>query len=218
MLPSCVLFDLDGTLLDSLPGIEHSVRHACQVVGVPCPEVDLRSLLGPPIRIILGRALRIEDERLLDRLESAYRAHYDTEGWNKTNCFAGAREMLETLKDQGRRLFVISNKPLRVSLQILQFERLESFFDRIYTLDSRLPPYGSKAEMIRDFLDVYEVSSLDCLMVGDTIEDVTASAVHGMAAAWMEHGYGAIPQDLHVLYRFRSFAEFLDVVAAGSAG
>lgn len=47
-LPPCILFDLDGTLLDSLPGIAFSVREACRMVGLPEPNINLRSLLGPP--------------------------------------------------------------------------------------------------------------------------------------------------------------------------
>ena len=56
-LPPCILFDLDGTLLDSLPGIAFSVREACRMVGLPEPKINLRSLLGPPIRTILSRAV-----------------------------------------------------------------------------------------------------------------------------------------------------------------
>lgn len=207
--PHYVLFDLDGTLLDSLPGIEHSVCHACGTVGVPAPGGDLRSLLGPPIRSIFATAVRTEDADLLDRLEAAFRANYDTEGWQRTSCFAGAREALEALSAHGCRLFVVSNKPLHISLKILKREGLFPLFESIYTRDSREPAYGSKAEMVQALLHDYSVPASECLLVGDTAEDVEASRANGVAVAIMEHGYGAIPTDVHLEYRARTFSEFL---------
>lgn len=216
--PKFILFDLDGTLLDSLPGIVHSVSCACRAVGVAEPASDLRMLLGPPIRSIFATVLRTQDAELLDRLEAAFRSNYDTEGWRKTRCFAGTRELLETLRGKGCRLFVVSNKPRHISLRILEWEGIESFFEKVYTRDSRRPAYGSKAEMVRDFLDEAGVSASECLLVGDTVEDIRASAANGMAAALMEHGYGEVPQDVQVRYRLRGFAGFMESVAMENAG
>ncbi len=207
-IPQFVLFDLDGTLLDSLPGIAFSVKYACRTVGLPEPDVDLKSLLGPPIRIILSRAIPTEDALLLDRLEAAFRSSYDTEGWQKTTCFQGAYATLEAMKSNGHRLFVVSNKPLHISLRILDRESLLPFFEKIYTLQSRFPPYTSKAEMLKSFLSEYKIPSSDCLMVGDTVEDINASAATHISLAMMEHGYGRAPSDATVRFRLRSFSDF----------
>lgn len=216
-IPPFVLFDLDGTLLDSLPGIAHSVKHACSAAGVPEPEADLRTLLGPPIRSILASVVRTEDAQLLDRLEAAFRSNYDAEGWRKTSCFEGVLETLEALRAHGCRLFVVSNKPLHIAVKVLDYEALLPLFEKIYTRDSREPSYTSKTEMVRDFLRDYDVPCSECLMVGDTMEDITASAANGMATAYMEHGYGEVLRDVRVGYRLRSFADFLDSLAIGSA-
>lgn len=213
----CVLFDLDGTLLDSLPGIVHSVNHACRAMGVPEPDADLRPLLGPPIRSIFAKVTSTQDAALLDRLEAAFRSHYDTEGWRMTSCFAGASQMLQAMQARGCRLFVMSNKPLHISLQILELESLLSLFEKIYTRDSRKPPYASKAEMLGEFLLDHGVPPSECLLVGDTMEDITASAANGVPAAFMQHGYGNLPSEVAVQYRLQNFAEFLDVVAIGEA-
>lgn len=216
-IPQYILFDLDGTLLDSLPGITHSVNHACRVVGLPEPQVDLRGLLGPPIRAIFSKAVPTDDTALLVRLEAAFRASYDTEGWQKTTCFEGARTALEALGANKRRLFVISNKPLHISLRILERDALLPLFERIYTLDSRLPAYTSKTDMIQNFLSDYAISSSNCLMVGDTMDDITASAANQMATAFMEHGYGELPPEVQVSFRLRSFSDFLACLAMENA-
>ena len=143
-LPPCILFDLDGTLLDSLPGIAFSVHEACRMAGLPAPKIDLRSLLGPPIRTILSRAVPTDDPVLMDQLEKAFRISYDTEGWRKTSCFDGAQPALRMMKAEGQRLFVVSNKPRHISLRILEREGLLPLFERIYTRDSRTPALASR--------------------------------------------------------------------------
>src|ERR1700721_2374605 len=209
-LASCILFDLDGTLLDSLPGIAFSVQEACRMVGLPEPKINLRSLLGPPIRTILSRAVAADDPALMDQLEQAFRTSYDNEGWRKTSCFDGAQATLGMMKAGGHRLFVVSNKPRQISLKILEREGLLPLFERIYTRDSRTPACTNK-EMLRQFLSEYDVSSPACLMVGDTMGDATAPAAVGMGFVYMTHGYGELAQSpsLPIAYKLDRFPQFL---------
>jgi len=207
-IPQFVLFDLDGTLVDSLPGIDYSVNQACRAVGIEPPGTDPRSLLGPPIRTIFSKLLATDDASLLDRLEAAFRASYDSEGWWKSSCFENAREALEALKAGGHHLFVVSNKPFHIAMQVLEFEGILPLFEKIYTRDSRRPHYISKTEMIEGFLSDYSVFPSQCLMVGDTMDDITAAAETQVAAAFMQHGYGEVPSDFPVT-RLRNFSDFL---------
>lgn len=212
-LPSCILFDLDGTILDSLPGIAFSVQAACRMVGLPEPKVNLRSLLGPPIRTILSQAVSTDNPALTDELEQAFRASYDTEGWRKTSCFDGAQAALEIMQASGHRLFVVSNKPRHVSLQILEREGLMPFFERIYTRDSRTPA-RTKIEMLHEFLSQFGVSPADCLMVGDTLEDATAAAAAGIGFVYMTHGYGELAHtpSIPIAYTLDGFSQFLQLM------
>jgi phosphoglycolate phosphatase len=208
-LPPCLLFDLDGTLLDSEPGISFSIHAACQTAGLPSPRQDLRAFLGPPVRTILGRLFENAEPALLDKLEAAFRASYDTEGWQKTSCFPGAHEVLDALQSAGHRLFVVSNKPRQISLRILSHLRIRAFFEQIYTRDSRSPPYSNKEEIIRELLQEQRVSPSDCLMVGDTMEDVSASVANRIDTALMEYGYGQELSALPVRLRLNKLEDFL---------
>jgi len=209
-LPSYLLFDLDGTLLDSLPGIAFSVREASRKVGLPEPKINLRSLLGPPIRIILSQAVGTHDPALVDQLEQAFRTSYDTEGWRKTSCFDGVQDTLVMMKAGGHRLFVVSNKPRPISLKILGREGLLPLFERIYTRDSRTPACTTQ-EMLHELLSEYGVSASDCLMVGDTMEDAAAAAAVGIGFVYMTHGYGELAQSpsIPIAYKLDSFSQFL---------
>ena len=212
-LPECILFDLDGTLLDSIPGIAYSVRAALRATGLPEGSVDLRSIIGPPIRTIFSRIAATEDTALLDELERHFRLCYDNEGWRKTACFPGAPEALRAMKEAGHRLFVISNKPRHISLCILDSLGLTSYFEQIYNRDSRQPPYGSKEEMLHALLADHRLAPRDCVLVGDTMEDAGAAALHKVEFIYMEHGYGEISLAQPVLLRLANFSDFLPYLA-----
>ena len=188
-----IAFDLDGTLIDSLPGIEFSIRTAMAQCGVPQQNIDLRSIIGPPIRVILGKLAETPDSDLAE-LEGAFRRSYDSEGWTKTRLYPGTQAALSTLHNAGIRLFVVTNKPRHISMRILESAQIGTWFERLITRDSRVPDYVSKREMLEDLKDSCRVESSNWLVVGDTEEDGQAAAECGMKFAHVTYGYGRISE------------------------
>lgn len=218
-LPKCVLFDLDGTILDSLPGIESSVRVAFTDCDLPVPAASLREMIGPPIRAILARAGNIHNEKILDALELAFRKDYDSNGWQKTICFPDVAHVLQKMSEGGYRLFVISNKPYKISLRILEKEGILNFFEAILTRDSRHPSYEGKAEMAKTLLAERNLVTQECLIVGDTIEDAKAARAVGISFIYMTHGYGIVDTaSMLDMYRFDNFSQFMPLIAKELAG
>jgi phosphoglycolate phosphatase len=210
-LPQWILFDLDGTLLDSLPGIESSVRAAFTACGMPQLHTNLRKMIGPPIRAILRQAGEIQDEKSLDCLEREFRADYDTQGWRKTVCFPNVGPVLRLMRQHGFQLVAISNKPRHISLRTLEHERILELFAKIVTRDSRSPAYSGKEEMIRAIQAERHISPTNCLMVGDTIEDAKAAESAGIRFAFMSHGYGTVDEtpSIPIEWKLDSLSEFL---------
>jgi phosphoglycolate phosphatase len=214
-----VFFDLDGTLLDSLPGIRYSAEAAFAACGLARGQVELRGLIGPPIRTILAKMAEGEgggvSEGELDALEQAFRMSYDSEGWKRTPHFAGAAEALRAMKAAGRRLFVVSNKPRHISVRILEAEGTLGLFEEVVTRDSREPVYAGKREMISMLLAKHGLAARECLMVGDTIEDAEAASDTGMRFCLMTHGYGDLPKDssVDVAVRCDHFSELMPSLA-----
>src|SRR5437763_3000725 len=208
-LPQALFFDLDGTLLDSLPGISFSIQQAFAACGLPMQAIDLGEVIGPPIRTILALAAMQATDSDLNLLERAFRSSYDSEGWQKTLMFPGSSPMLHEACDLGIWLFVVSNKPRHIAVKILEGECVLSLFTAFLTLDSSDPPYQSKAQMIEQLLRAYKLDAARCLMIGDTEEDAIAASEMLVPFAWMAHGYGKIPPSLDVALRINSFPELL---------
>lgn len=185
-----ILYDLDGTLVDSLPGIEYAARAACAEIlpGVVLPS--LRPLIGPPIREMLARALPELGPNELDALSAAFRRQYDTEGWRMSRLFPGTADVLHALSLTGIIQIVVTNKPRRASRVILEEFRLLKWITGLVARDGRIPHYSSKGDMIRFALEEWSIGADNVVMVGDTSEDGFAAAEAGIRFAWVAYGYG----------------------------
>jgi phosphoglycolate phosphatase len=189
------------------------MQAAFDAVGLPEHSFNLRQLIGPPIRTILSRAAETDDPALLDALERHFRASYDSEGWRQSVCFPDALEVLQAMKKSGHRLFIVTNKPRHSSTMAIAAEGIAPLFERIYTRDSIEPPYASKADMLHGLLTDQHLSPQDCVMVGDTMEDASAAAMHKIKFIFMEHGYGEISSAHPVMLRLGKFSQFLPYLA-----
>ena len=195
---SAILFDLDGTLIDSLPGIENAVDQAVAALPGSKRARSLRPLIGPPIRGIFQQAVvPTPTPEQLDELERAFRSAYDGGAWRLTLLHSHALETLRTLQGAGIRLFVVTNKPKLPTARILAELGLVGYFEALVSRDSRHPPFSSKAEMLCATVSDRRLTPASCLYVGDTPEDLEAGTAAGLAVALVPHGYGAF--DSHSL-------------------
>ena len=133
--------------------------------------------------------------------------------------YEGAVASLKALKENGRRLFVVSNKPRHISVRILEAEGTLAIFDEVVTRDSRVPPYRDKLEMVTKLLQKWELTAGECLLVGDTMEDAEAASNSRMPFCLMTHGYGDVPMGVPVpvAFRLEHFSELVLRVAQENA-
>jgi phosphoglycolate phosphatase len=217
------IFDLDGTLVDSLPGIEWSVDLALESCGIRKRPLALRAFIGPPIRGILARAAGTSDEPTLDRLEKAFREIYDRAGWRRTRCEKGVRPMLAELQARGCGLWVATNKPALATGRILDNLKLADYFRAVVSPDTRKPAYHSKQEMLSALMAGSGLDAGECLMVGDTRLDAEAAALAGIACALVPHGYGGsgdtpLPPACHRISGWNDLLMWGSIRAAAAAG
>lgn len=183
-----VLFDQDGTLVDSLAGIEFAVDHALSVLELPVRTRDLRSLIGPPIRQIFAQLVPESGEQQLAKLEAAFRVCYDSLGWRKTVLHENAALVLEELHRSGVQVFLVTNKPTLSTHRILEALGIRQLFHAVLCRDGRTPCFQSKAEMLTYVTDAYNLRPEDCLYVGDTYEDYLAGLQSSIRATVVIRG------------------------------
>ena len=172
-----ILFDVDGTLIDSAPGILHTLEEVFQKMGVDVTGVNLRRYLGPPLRKSFG-----EHFTELDKIEQAtrlYRESYAVKGSHECAAYPGAAEMLQRLKDAGLILCTATSKPTEVVTPILEEKGLAPFFDFIG---------GASMD---DVLSQPMLQGKRVLMVGDRNDDMRGAADCGLDAAGALYGYGS---------------------------
>ncbi|MDV7355085.1 HAD-IA family hydrolase [Rhodococcus sp. NPDC019627] len=189
-----VLFDLDGTLTDSAPGIHGGFRHALATIGQPEPTPEmLDNVIGPPM-IDTFRSLGL-DEADVQRALTAYFDRYDSVGWAENSVFDGIADVLAGARDSGRRLAVATSKSERFAVRILEHFELAHYFEFIGGA-SNDGQRRAKADVIAHSLQALGVSATegatsDVLMIGDRDHDVLGAARWGIPAVFVEWGYGS---------------------------
>jgi len=202
-----LIFDLDGTLVDSRPGILHSLEQAVRSVF---PQLDTRQLdfkIGSPVRVILRQALKNASGPELDRLEAAFRAAYDGGGWKLVRLYPGVREGLERFKVAGMSLYIITNKPSLPTGLILKATGIDSFFMEAVSPDTCQPALNEKTEGIRYLMDKYAIQAGDAIYLGDSPDDLAAAQASGLAFIGLEYGYGTFPTSAKSYSTVKSFSE-----------
>lgn len=193
MIIQNVIFDLDGTLVDSAPGILATFALAFEACH-RTPVVPLETgLIGPPLRDVLARLAGTPDPVVLDDLASAFKAAYDSTGCLKTLPFAGVDTMLRALKAQGRRVFVATNKRATPTGRIIHHLGWSDLFERALSLDSYAPPMADKAALIGELMSRYGLSRAGSLYVGDLDHDGVAASQNQMRFLRVAWGYGGKP-------------------------
>ena len=187
-------FDVDGTLVDSLPGIEFAVRAALQGAGKSF-EGGVGQLIGPPIRQVLRKILKNESDSELDRVEEQFRKYYDSEGWKRSNLYPGVEATLRELRDQGNQLFVFTNKPAHVTTAILKDLNISWCFEAILSRDSRVPHFEDKGAMLSELVRDFKVDRDLALVTGDSGEDFRAALATGIRFCFVTYGYGNLPEE-----------------------
>jgi phosphoglycolate phosphatase len=216
-----VLFDLDGTLVDTLPGIEYSSQVAVRAVLLNREFTGLRQRIGPPIREIFHQTFPEVAPEVLDRLERHFRASYDSEGWKKSVAHPMVSATLRQLVDWGVQCFVVTNKPAAPTGRILRHLGLWEYFKETISPDSRPVPFTSKVEAIAFLLSKHSLEIGYSAFVGDSEDDACAARTCNLPFVAVKYGYGAGVDtrcdDTKCLAILSEFSQLLSLVTGSQA-
>ncbi|MDH5680918.1 MAG: HAD-IA family hydrolase [Spirochaetota bacterium] len=189
-----VLFDLDGTLVDSKMDIAYCVNQTLLQLGFSqLPDVEVYSYIGNGVvhlmRKALLKALNEEPSRLLDPAVSLFKTYYKEHLLDKTVCYPGVEETINYLN--AFKLAVVTNKPGEPSVDILKGLGIHSHFAVILggddVIDKKPHP-----EMILKAVDMLNVSPEETLIVGDSSNDIDSGHAAGVTTCFVTYGFGRV--------------------------
>ena len=190
-----ILFDLDGTLIDSAPAILASFREAFARTGMtPARSID-DSVIGPPLVETLQLLSGSDDPALVAGLAEAFKASYDSEGYKATAAFAGVGELLAELAGAGLTLSIATNKRIHPTRLILEHLGWSGHFAHVYALDLFTPRLPDKAAMIARLLADQNIAREQAIYIGDRSEDGESADANGLPFIAVTWGYGSLSAD-----------------------
>lgn len=194
--PEAYIFDLDGTLIDSLADIAESINRMLDDRGYPrCRPEDFKQMVGDGMEKLVERALpeAVREESLILTCVEEYRAHYDQLWQEQTRPYEGILEMLAALKARGVKLGVISNKAHRFTVPMTEHFFGRTVFDHILGQRAEVPrkpaPDGA-----HEMASVLGVEVTKCAYVGDSGIDMAFAKNAGMLGIGVSWGFRSVAE------------------------
>lgn len=187
-----LLFDLDGTLTDSTEGILKCLVNAIEQMGFEVPE-DTNKFLGPPIRQSFAEFCGMNEEQTAQAVK-IFRERYSKVGLFENRVYDGIPEMLERLKNGGKRLMVATSKPQVYAIRIFDRFGLSQYFEFVggAELDGSRDYKDEVIEYVLAQTDITDRSSV--LMIGDRRQDVLGAHKTGIKCMGILWGFGSIEE------------------------
>jgi phosphoglycolate phosphatase len=188
----CVLFDLDGTLVDSAPGIVDCLAATLRNNGYPVQRASsLTSFVGPPVADTIRAMTGLPEAGVL-RAVQEYRALYAQRGIENSTVFPGIFGLLGALRELGIPMAVATSKRESQATAILEHHGLDGFFSVVAGADE-LDAHGAKSDVIAGALarlDLAGVNHSHTVYVGDRKYDVAGGVATGIPVIFASWGYG----------------------------
>ena len=193
----CVIFDLDGTLVDTAPDLLATLNVLMAGIGRRPLEVsEIRGAIGHGARSMIGNGAKITGDAISDEkieeLFHQYLAYYSSHIADNSVPFPGALEVLEALKAKGTPMAICTNKLESLTRELLQALNLLSYFDVIIGLDT-LEKSKPDPLPVEEILRKTGAASAKTLFIGDSETDLKAARAAGTAIVLVDYGYTAKP-------------------------
>lgn len=189
-----LIFDLDGTLVDSLGDLHASLNRLLAGRALPPLTRDqVRAMVGDGVRMLVSRALHAvgaaPDDATLDRAVTDFLVDYEAAPAVHTRPYPGVPETLAALRDAGWAMAVCTNKPYAASIAILDALKLSAFFTAVIGGDST-PARKPDPRPLQAAIAALGIDAADAVMIGDGPHDALAAQAAGVRFIGVDYGYG----------------------------
>ena len=213
-----LIFDFDGTLIDSVPDLADATNIMLEQLGKPSYPLDtVKEWVGNGARMLVERALSgsvdINEHLSTDEIEAAEQLFfeaYEAHDSNKTTSYPDVDSGLKQLKSAGFTLALVTNKPMRFVPNILDSLGWTPLFDMVLGGDS-LPVKKPDPAPLLHVCDILKFEPAQAFMIGDSINDISAGKNAGIDTIGLSYGYnyGKDIRDSEPNQAFDHFAELL---------
>ncbi|MDR1485772.1 MAG: HAD hydrolase-like protein [Planctomycetaceae bacterium] len=188
-LCDCIIFDLDGTLCDTMGDIKRSLSATFSRYELPLPDMnDLR--VGPPLSDMIGELWGGEvDNEFVDKIAAAYRENYESCDYSDSLLYSGVFELLLRLKKAGKKLALATLKREASTLRLLECRAITGFFDAIFCCDTNGKMY-TKDQMLAEIITQLNINPAKTIFFGDSASDIIAGKKNGIVTVAALFGYG----------------------------
>lgn len=192
--PELVLFDLDGTLVDSIPDLTSAVDAMLMTLGLePAGQAQVSHWVGNGAPKLVERAIQAMSaesltEARLTQANQLFNEHYQYHNGEQACVYQGALAFLQHLHQQKISMGIVTNKPSQFTEQLLERLNLAHFFNLVLSGDS-LPEKKPSPEPLLHAMDFFAKGPQDTLMVGDSINDVKAARSANVSVVAVSYGY-----------------------------
>jgi len=193
-----LVYDLDGTLIDSREDIANSVNGAFERLGLhPVPTDTIAQFVGSGVEQLISRSLKevnrefpkseSQKNSLLKKATKLFRKHYQDHLVDQTRLYPGVEQVLEHFKDQ--RQAVITNKPASFSNEILTHLKVNHFFFRLVGGGDAFPKKPDPASLL-DIMNSADVNGTETVLIGDSKIDIDTGRRAGVQTVGVTYGFG----------------------------
>ena len=210
-----VFFDLDGTLVESLPGLTTTLNLTIGELGKePYSEAKVRTFIGDGLWMLLRRALSEEEysDQQITALQPVFQAYYKTEWEKGTIPFSGIRDLLNTLSEKEITLGVLSNKMHNYTVEITESLFSRDLIPLIYGQREGIPKKPDPSSLI-EMCNEVNLSPKDVVYVGDSTVDLEVALnakTAGIGVTWGYHDKRALqPYDLPLVDTVKELSQAL---------
>ena len=187
-----ILFDLDGTITNSVEGITNSIFHSLKYYPhiTPPKREELLPFIGPPLTVSYAKYFGMDEKTAKEAVEH-YREYYRETGILELSLYEGIAELIRELSEKGYKVILATSKPEHFAIKILQHFELAKYFSVIAgaTMDEKRT---EKNEVIRYAISKGDICDLSgTVMIGDREYDVLGAKEIGMDSIGVLYGYGS---------------------------